>query len=97
MPVPFAVLSLPVKDGLNALHLAASGGKLSVVKYLCGKFGPAKYDFDCKAQNCLHWASREGFPKVVQYLIEEQGFDPSLMDNVSVQHTTPYRCCLTAT
>ena len=75
---------IPFKDGLNALHLAASGGKLSVVRYLCSKFGPAKYDLDNKAQNCLHWASREGFPKVVQYLIEKQGFDPSLMDMVSM-------------
>lgn len=61
-----------------------------MVKYLCGKFGPAKYDFDSTAQTCLHWASREGFPKVVRYLIEEQGFDPSLMDSVSacVAHCT---------
>lgn len=57
-----------------------------MVRYLCGKFGPAKYDFDNKVQNSLHWASREGYPKVVRYLIEKQGFDPSLMDIVSVWH-----------
>ena len=55
-----------------------------MVQYLCDKFGPAKYDLDNKAQNCLHWASREGYPKVVQYLIEKEGFDPSLMDLVSM-------------
>ena len=55
-----------------------------MVRYLCGKFGPDKYDLDSTAQNCLHWASREGHPKVVRYLIEQQGFDPSLMDRVSV-------------
>ena len=55
-----------------------------MVRYLCTKFGPDKYDLDSTAQNCLHWASREGHPKVVRYLIEQQGFDPSLMDSVSV-------------
>ena len=61
-----------------------------MVRYLCGKFGPDKYDLDSTAQNCLHWASREGHPKVVRYLIEQQGFDPSLMDSVSVCGT-PFR------
>ena len=55
-----------------------------MVRYLCTKFGPDKYDLDSTAQNCLHWASREGHPKVLRYLIEQQGFDPSLMDRVSV-------------
>ena len=73
-----------MQDGLNALHLAAVGGYLFVVRYLCTRFGPDKYDLDSTAQNCLHWASREGHPKVVRYLIEQQGFDPSLMDSVSV-------------
>ena len=60
-----------------------------MVRYLCTKFGPDKYDLDSKAHNCLHWASREGHPKVVRYLIEQQGFDPSLMDRVSVWHAAP--------
>ena len=67
---------------MNALHLAAHGGHLEVVKYLMPKFGESKFDMDSLAQNCLHKAVWEGHPKVVQYLIEEEGFDPSLRDKV---------------
>ena len=67
---------------LNALHLAAVGGHLEVVKYLMPKFGDSKFDLDNHAQSCLHNAVWNGHPKVVQYLIEEGGFDPSLRDKV---------------
>ena len=46
------------------------------------KFGENKFDLDKDAQSCLHKAVREGRPKVVQYLIKEGGFDPSLRDKV---------------
>ena len=71
---------------MNALHLAAIGGHLEIVKYLMPKFGDSKFDMDNLAQNCLHKAVREGHPKVVRYLVEEGGFDPSLRDRV--------RCCV---
>ena len=67
---------------LNALHLAAIGGHLEIVKYLMPKFGENRFDLDRAARSCLHNAVREGHPKVVQYLIEEGGFDPSLRDKV---------------
>ena len=67
---------------MNALHYAALGGHLEVVKYLIPKFGESKFDMDNLAQNCLHKAVWEGHLKVVQYLIEEGGFDPSLRDKV---------------
>ena len=67
---------------LNALHLAAFGGHLEVVKYLMLKFGESRFDLDKDAQSCLHIAVREGHHKVVRYLIEEGGFDPSLRDKV---------------
>ena len=75
--------SVCLQDLLNALHLAAVGGHLEIVKYLMPKFGESKFDLDNLAQSCLHKAVREGHPKVVRYLIEEGGFDPSLRDKVS--------------
>ena len=67
---------------MNALHLAAIGGHLEIVKYLMPKFGDSRFDLDNRAQNCLHKAVKEGHLKVVRYLIEEGGFDPSLRDEV---------------
>ena len=67
---------------MNALHLAACGGHLEIVKYLMPKFGDSKFDLNNLAQNCLHNAVNEGHLKVVRYLIEEGGFDPSLRDKV---------------
>ena len=67
---------------MNALHLAAIGGHLEIVKYLMPIFGDSKFDMDNLAQSCLHKAVKEGHPKVVRYLIEEGGLDPSLRDKV---------------
>ena len=67
---------------LNALHYAAIGGHLKIVKYLMPKFGDSRFDLDKDAQSCLHNAVRQGHPKVVRYLIELEGFDPSLRDKV---------------
>lgn len=71
-----------VQDLMNALHFAALGGHMEVVKYLMPKFGEGKFDMDSYAQTCLHKAVWQGHPKVVQYLIEEGGFDPRLRDKV---------------
>jgi len=46
------------------------------------KFGDSRFDLDNLAQNCLHKAVKKGHLKVVRYLIEEGGFDPSLRDEV---------------
>ena len=78
---------------MNALHLAAIGGHLEIVKYLMPKFGESKFDLDNLAQSCLHKAVREGHPKVVRYLIEEGGFDPGLRDKVrSLKNHWPLLC-----
>ena len=75
---------------MNALHLAAVGGHLEIVKYLMPKFGASRFDLDNLAQNCLHKAVKEGHLKVVRYLIEEGGFDPSLRDRVSCEYIYIY-------
>ena len=69
---------------MNALHLAVCGGHFDIVKYLLPLFGDNKFDFDDRAQTCLHKAAREGHPKILRYLIEEHGFDPSLTDQVFI-------------
>jgi len=75
---------------LNALHLAAVGGHLEIVKFLMPKFGASRFDLDNLAQNCLHKAVKEGHLKVARYLIEEGGFDPSLRDRVSCTYIHIY-------
>ena len=82
-----------VQSLMNAIHLAARGGHLEVVKYLMPKFGDSRFDLDIQGQSCLHKAVKKGHLKVVRYLIEEGGFDPSLGDKVSVLYT----CMLTCT
>ena len=71
------------QDKLNALHLAACGGHVEIVKYLIPKFGDRKFDLDNAGNTCLHWAAREGHLAVVKYLIEECGFNPDLGNKVS--------------
>ena len=72
-----------MQDMSNALHLAATGGHVHVLRYLLPIFGDNKYDFDGSAQNCLHRAAKEGHTAAVNYLIREHGFDPQLRDSVS--------------
>ena len=71
------------QDKLNALHLAALGGHVEIVKYLIPKFGDRKFDLDNAGNTCLHHAAREGHLAVVKYLIEECGFNPDLGNKVS--------------
>ena len=46
------------------------------------KFGDNRFELDNHAQSCLHMAVKQSHTKVVQYLIEEGGFDPNLRDKV---------------
>ena len=73
-----------VQDKVNALHLAAYGGHVEIVKYLIPKFGDRTFDLDNHGETCLHWAAQEGHLAVVKYLIEECGFDPNLGNMVVV-------------
>ena len=72
------------QDKLNALHLAASGGHVEIVKYLIPKFGDRRFDMDNVGNTCLHWAAREGHLAVVKYLIEECGFNANLANKVNI-------------
>ena len=70
------------QDKLNALHLAACGGHVDIVKYLIPKFGDRRIDLDNPGNTCLHYAAQEGHLAVVKYLIEECGFNPNLANTV---------------
>ena len=71
------------QNGSNALHLAAWGGHVEIVKYLIPKFGNRKFALTNDGDTCLHWAARKGHLAVVWYLIEECGFNPNLGNKVS--------------
>ena len=71
------------QDKLNALHLAACGGHVEIVKYLIPKFGDRRFDLTNAGYTCLHLAAQEGHLAVVKYLIEECGFKPNLRNKVS--------------
>ena len=71
------------QDGYNALHLAACGGHVEIVKYLIPKFGDRKFDLNNAGNTCLHRAAWKGHLVVVKYLVEECGFNPNLGNKVS--------------
>ena len=71
------------QDTLNALHLAAYGGHVEIVKYLIPKFGDRRFDLTNAGNTCLHYAAQEGHLAVVKYLVEECGFNPNLGNKVS--------------
>ena len=56
------------------------------------KYGESRFDLDNLAESCLHKAVTKGHPKVVRYLIEEGGFDPSLREMVSKYTCTSTVC-----
>ena len=70
------------QNGLNALHLAAFGGHVEIVKYLIPKFGYRKFDLDKHGDTCLHYAAWKAHLSVVKYLVEECGFDSNLGNQV---------------
>ena len=70
------------QDKWNALHLAAFGGHVEIVKYLIPKFGDRQFDLTNTGNTCLHYAAQEGHLAVVKYLIEECGFNPNLGNKV---------------
>ena len=62
-------------NGRNALHYAAIGGHLGVVKYYIERgCNPAN---ECSnGWTCLHYAARHSHYDLVQYLVNKQKVDP---------------------
>ncbi|MBM3610480.1 MAG: hypothetical protein FJX18_03005 [Alphaproteobacteria bacterium] len=65
--------------GMSALHEAARGGNIDVVKKLVEKGADLNIK-DVDGRTPLYWASERGHPEVVLFLIEK-GADPTITDD----------------
>ena len=71
-----------VQNGHNAMHKAAEGGSLDVIKYLLPMFGARVHEKDMFSYTMLHWAAQKGHCQVARYLITELKLDPQDRDKV---------------
>ena len=60
---------------MNALHLAANHGHLELVKFLIPKLGEKKFAVGNFGDTCLTLAIEQQKEDVVDYLLQEGGFD----------------------
>ena len=89
-----------VQGDHNAMHMAAVGGHIEVIKFLLPYFGARIDDKDDCAFTMLHWAAYVGHSQVARYLIAEFQMDPQDRDKVcevpggarSVHHACVYMC-----
>ena len=68
---------------MNAMHRAAEGGHIEIIKYLLPLFGAEALGKDDNACSMLHWATHMGHCQVARYLIEEVQMDPQDRNKVS--------------
>ena len=67
---------------MNALHKAAQGGQLKMIKFLAPRFGAKVHDKDGTGRTMLHWAAVKGHHDVARYVIEDFKLDPLERDKV---------------
>ena len=67
---------------MNAMHLAAAGGHIEVIKFLLPLFGERVREKTNNSYTMLHFAARCGHCQVARYLIEEVHMDPQDRDKV---------------
>lgn len=86
--LPSSSLHAPDKHGNSAIHWAAGGGHLPLVKWLIERgFAPdsrGSLSSRSKRRSPLHYAARNGRLEVVQFLCETASVDPDPRDSQSV-------------
>ena len=89
-----------VQEDCNAMHMAAAGGHIEVIKFLLPYFEARVHDKDDCAYTMLHWTAKNGHSQVARYLINELQMDPQDSDKVcevprgtrSMHHACVYMC-----
>ena len=71
-----------MQDGSNAMHCAAEGGHIEVIKFLLPLFGERVDEKTNDSYIMLHLAAEEGHCQVVRFLITELKQDPQDRDKV---------------
>ena len=61
---------------MNAMHCAAQGGHIEVIKFLLPLFGERVHEKTNDSSTMLHLAAQCGHCQVARYLIEELHLDP---------------------
>ena len=67
---------------MNALHCAAEGGQLEMIKFLAPRFGAKVHDKDENGHTMLHLAAARDYRDVARYVIEDFKLDPQDRDKV---------------
>ncbi|MCL7030177.1 hypothetical protein MKW94_017368, partial [Papaver nudicaule] len=90
--IPAVIEHAEVGDGRHAIHYAASGGRVNVLKYLIEEM---KIDIDVKddsGRTPLSWAATEERLAAVEYLLQ-MGANPEIPDD---SKGSPLQCAAAA-
>ena len=68
--------------GVNAMHGAAEGGHIEVIKFLLPLFGERVHEKANNSCTMLHYAAEMGHCQIACYLIDEVHLDPQARDKV---------------
>ena len=73
-----------LKRGHNALHCAAVGDHVDMIKYLAPRMEPMLHSTDDYGYNMVTWAAEGGHVDVVKLVVGDYKLDPATRDKVSV-------------
>ena len=67
---------------MYAMHFAAAGGCIEIIKYLLPMFGERVHEKTNTSYTMLHWAAQGGHCQVARYLITELKLNSQYRDKV---------------
>ena len=67
---------------MNAMHVAAQGGHIEVIRFLLPLFGQRVHEKTNHSCTMLHLTAEKGHCQVARYLIDEVHMDPQDRDKV---------------